>query len=110
MKNRFTNIFSLTLGSTFLAGLTAAASVAYLYSLRKPIAGRDADRMLVDDESADHQRGGDEDEDDEDFRSATETVYANHPQDHCRPGMDALMNESSMIFVYFTWFALIREK
>ena len=65
------------MGSTFLAGLTAAASVAYLYSLRKLLAGRDAERLLVDDESADQQRGGDDDEDDEDFRSATETVYAN---------------------------------
>ena len=73
--------------------------MAYLHSLRKLLAGRDAERMLVDDESADHQRGGDEDEDDDDFRSATETVGANQPQDSCRPGMDALMNESSMIFL-----------
>ena len=88
------------MGSTFLAGLTAAASVAYLYSLRKLLAGRDAERMLVEDESADHQRGGGDD-DDEDFRSATETVYANQPQDQCRPGMDALMNESSKILFLF---------
>ena len=93
------------MGSTFLAGLTAAASVAYLHSLRKLLAGRDAERLLVDDESADQQRGGDDDEDDEDFRSATETVYANQPQDHCRPGMDAPMDESSKIlFLYFTFY------
>ena len=63
IEKRFsTTIFSLTLSSTFLAGLTAAASLAYLHSLRKLLAGRDAERLLVDDESADQQRGGDEDE------------------------------------------------
>ena len=77
------------MGSTFLAGLTVAASMAYLYSLRKLFAGPDAERILVDDESAD-QSGGDDDDDEDDFRSATETaVNTNQSQDSCRPGMDA---------------------